>query len=65
MDIKYNRIKIILAEQGRSGKWLASKMNKNLTTVSKWCTNTIQPTIKTLFEIAETLNVKPSDLLND
>jgi putative transcriptional regulator len=65
MDIRYNRIKIVLADQQKTNRWLAKMMEINTTTVSKWCTNTMQPSIKTLFEIAETLNVKPSDLLND
>lgn len=58
-----NRIKAVLAEQGKTNNWLAEKLGKNRTTVSKWCTNQMQPTMETLFEIAEVLNVEVRDLL--
>ena len=47
----------MLAETDKQGKWLAQQLGKDPTTVSKWCTNTIQPDLKTLAEIAEILNV--------
>ncbi|MBK7442039.1 MAG: helix-turn-helix transcriptional regulator [Bacteroidetes bacterium] len=52
-----NRIKAVLAEQGKTNNWLAEELGKNRTTVSKWCTNQMQPTMETLFEIAEVLDV--------
>lgn len=58
-----NRIKAVLAEQSKTNKWLAEQMSKNETTVSRWCTNEVQPTLETLTEIAETLNVDIKDLL--
>lgn len=58
-----NRIKAVLAEQGKTNNWLAEKLNKNRTTVSKWCTNQMQPTMETLFEIAEVLKVDVRELL--
>lgn len=58
-----NRIKVVLAEQGRTNKWLSEKIGKNTTTVSRWCTNDIQPSVETLLEIAEILNVDIKDLL--
>lgn len=58
-----NRIKAVLAEQGKSNNWLAEELNKNRTTVSKWCTNQMQPTMETLFEIAEVLDVDVRELL--
>jgi transcriptional regulator with XRE-family HTH domain len=58
-----NRIKAVLAEQGKTNNWLAEELNKNRTTVSKWCTNQMQPTMETLFEIAEALDVDVRELL--
>lgn len=60
-----NRIKAVLAENNVSGKSLAEKMNKNETTISRWCTNDVQPSLKMLVEISEILNVKLTSLLND
>lgn len=61
--VKLNRIKAVLAETDKQGKWLAQQLGKDPTTVSKWCTNTIQPDLKTLAEIAELLNVNIRELL--
>ncbi|WP_300664434.1 helix-turn-helix transcriptional regulator [Fluviicola sp.] len=58
-----NRIKAVLAEQGKTNNWLAETLGKNRTTVSKWCTNQMQPTVETLFEIAEALKVDVRELL--
>lgn len=58
-----NRIKAVLAEQGKTNNWLAQELNKNRTTVSKWCTNQMQPTMETLFEIAEVMDVDVRELL--
>ncbi len=58
-----NRIKAVLAEQGKTNNWLAETLGKNRTTVSKWCTNQMQPTVETLFEIAEALSVDVRELL--
>ncbi len=58
-----NRIKSVLADQGKTNIWLAEELGRNKTTVSKWCTNDQQPTLETLFDIAEALNVDVKDLL--
>ena len=59
-----NRIKVVLAEQDRTNKWLAEKLDKNRTTVSRWCRNEMQPSLETLIEIAEALDVDVRQLLN-
>ena len=59
-----NRIKVVLVEQKRTGKWLAEQMGKDQATVSKWCTNTSQPDLPTLTKVAEILNVDIKGLLN-
>ena len=58
-----NRLKVVLVEQGRTNKWLAQKLEKNTATVSRWCTNQMQPSLETLVEIAKVLNVDVRELL--
>jgi transcriptional regulator with XRE-family HTH domain len=52
-----NRLKVVLAEKKRTNKWLAEQLGKDPATVSKWCTNTTQPSLETLFKIAKALEV--------
>lgn len=59
----YNRIKAVLAEHRRTNLWLAETLDMSPNTVSKWCTNQMQPTIETLFRIASALQVDARDLL--
>ena len=59
-----NRLKIALIEQGKKGKWLAEQLGKSTCTVSKWCSNSIQPDLNTLDQIAKSLGVDVSELLN-
>ena len=60
---RINRLKIVLAEQGNTGKWLAHALGKNESTVSRWCTNEVQPSVETLLTIAETLKIDIKELL--
>ena len=55
MEQRINRIKVVLAEKQRTNKWLAEKLGKEYSTVSKWCTNTNQPDLITLSKIAHLL----------
>lgn len=59
-----NRLKVVLVEKKRTSKWLAEELGKNVATVSKWCTNTIQPDLPTLNRIAELLDVDIKELIN-
>ena len=59
-----NRLKVVLAEKMRSNKWLAEQLGKDQGTISKWCTNTCQPDLKTLIKISELLEVELNDLKN-
>ena len=59
-----NRLKVVLAEQRKTNLWLARELGKDPATVSKWCTNTAQPSLETLTAIAECLNVDIRSLLN-
>ena len=58
-----NRIKVVLVEQQKTGKWLAEQLGKSTCTVSKWCSNTIQPDLATLDKIATLLNVDRRELI--
>ena len=60
-----NRIKVVLVEKNLSSKWLAEQLGKNEATVSRWCTNDVQPPLTTLVKIAELINVSPRELLNE
>ncbi|MDM1450422.1 helix-turn-helix transcriptional regulator [Myroides odoratimimus] len=62
--MKINRLKIMLAEKGKTNKWLAEQLGKSEVTVSRWCTNEVQPSIETLTEIAKLLNIDIKELLN-
>ena len=59
-----NRLKVALVEQGKTSKWLAEQLNKNETTVSRWCTNEVQPSLDTLSQIAALLEIDIKELLN-
>ena len=59
-----NRIKVVLAEQHKTNLWLARELGKDPATVSKWCTNTAQPSLETLHDIAECLHIDVRTLLN-
>lgn len=58
-----NRLKVVLVEQGKTNKWLAEKLDKNETTVSRWCTNEVQPSLETLFQISELLHIDVKELI--
>lgn len=60
---RINRIKVVLAEKQRTGKWLAEKLGKDPSTVSKWCTNSSQPDLQTFVKIADVLEVDIRELL--
>jgi putative transcriptional regulator len=58
-----NRIRVVLAEQDKTNKWLAKQLKKTPVTVSKWCTNSMQPSLETLSHIAKVLNVDIRELI--
>ena len=59
-----NRIKVALVERQKTSKWLAEQKEKSDTTVSRWVSNKIQPSVEQLFEIARILNMDVKELLN-
>lgn len=64
MENDLSRLKVILAEKKRTNKWLAEQLGRDPATVSKWCTNTAQPGLETLREIANLLEIDIRDLIN-
>lgn len=58
-----NRLKVVLAEKQRTNKWLAEQLGKDQTTISKWCTNSSQPDLGNLMQIAKILDVELTDLV--
>lgn len=59
-----NRLKVVLAEKKRTNKWLAEQLGKDPATVSKWCTNKMQPNLETLIQIASCLDVDVRELIH-
>ena len=59
-----NRLKILLAEKKKTNKWLGEQLGVNATTISKWCTNSSQPSIEMIFRIMEVLDADISQIIN-
>lgn len=59
-----NRLKMVLIEQKKTGKWLADNLGKDTATISRWCNNHAQPSIETFTHIAELLNIDVRELIN-
>ena len=62
---KINRLKVVLVEQRKTGKWLAEQLGKDPSTVSKWCSNFTQPPLDILVNIANLLKVDIKELINE
>lgn len=60
-----NRLKLMLVEKKRTGLWLAEQLGVSNTTVSKWCSNTTQPSLPTLDRIAELLGCDKRQLITE
>lgn len=63
--MKINRLKIVLAEKSRTNRWLAEQLGKSEVTISRWCTNEVQPSLEVLYDIAKLLNANVKDLITD
>lgn len=57
-------MRIVLAEKEKTNKWLANELGKSESTISRWCTNEVQPSVETLAQIAQLLNIDIKELLN-
>ena len=60
-----NRLKVVLAERKKTGKWLAEQLGKDQTTVSKWCTNSSQPDLENLIKMEKILEVDVNEILKN
>ena len=58
-----NRLKLVLVEKKKTGKWLAEQLGKDQTTISKWCTNANQPDLQSIMKIAKLLSVDINELI--
>ena len=58
-----NRLKVVLVQKKRTNRWLAEQLGKDEATVSKWCTNSSQPGLDTLYQIAKCLSIEVQDIL--
>ncbi len=63
MEKDINRIKVVLADKKRTNKWLAQQLGKDPATISKWCTNSCQPSLETLMKISKLLDVDLNELV--
>ena len=59
-----NRLKLVLVEKKRTAKWLSGELGISAVTLSKWCSNTTQPSLKILDKIADILEIDIRELLN-
>jgi transcriptional regulator with XRE-family HTH domain len=64
-DLQLNRIKVILAEQNKTSKWLGEQLGMSRVTISRWVNNKMQPSLEQIMVIANVLNVNPRELIND
>lgn len=62
---RINRIKVVLAEYNHTNKWLAEQLGKDPATISKWVTNSSQPSIEMILKIAKIINCKYTELIVD
>lgn len=60
-----NRIRVALAEQNKTNRWLAEQMGKSEITISRWVQNKAQPSLEQLLQIAKILSISPKDLINE
>lgn len=63
--MKYNRIKEVLEDSQRSQKWLSDKLNISVVSVSNWCQNHKQPSLETIYRIADVMQCKPTELIHN
>ena len=58
-----NRLKVILAEKKKTNKLLDEQLDCAPTTVSKWCTNSSQPSLESIEKIANLLDIDYTELI--
>lgn len=58
-----NRIKEVLEERGIKQTWLAQQLNKSFAMVNAYVQNRRQPSLESLYKIADILGVEAKELL--
>lgn len=58
-----NRIKEVLDERGIKQTWLAEQLGKSFNMVNSYVKNRRQPSLETLYKIADILKVDVKDLI--
>ena len=58
-----DKLKVEIVEKKKTAKWLAGELGKDPATVSKWCTNVSQPSLDTLVDVSNALDVDIRELL--
>lgn len=61
---RINRLKVVLVEMQKTGRWLVEQLGKDLATVLRWGFNSIHPSVDTFMKITDLLNVDMKDLFN-
>ena len=59
-----NRLKILLSEKKKTNKWLCEQLGVNPTTVSKWCTNSSQPSLEMVLKMMKVLDADINQIIN-
>lgn len=65
MTKSVNRLKIVLVEKQKTGKWLAEQLGKDPSTISKCYSNATQPSLDVFVNIAKILQVDIEHLINE
>lgn len=60
-----NRIRVVLAEQNKTNRWLAEQLGKSEITISRWVQNKSQPSLEQLLQVAKILSISPKELINE
>ena len=63
--LKLNRIKDVLDSRGISQTWLAKQLDMDFSSINAYCSQRLQPSIKTLIKIGEVLNLDFKELITD
>ena len=64
-SVKMNRLKEVLKQKGMKNVRLAEKLGKSYNMVNSYVQNRRQPSIKSLYKIAEVLNCEARELLKE
>ena len=58
-----NRLKAVLADSGKTNKWLSEQLGVGQATISKWVQNNAQPNLEMLIKLSKILDVDINELI--